>query len=271
MNSLLTTLAQHGYTTLGIAVFLEAIGLPVPAAVALVAAGAAVHMGALRLDVAFGVAMLAMLAGDGLLFIIGRKTGWWLLGILCRLSANPESCIWISADSFYRRGRTTLVIAKFIPAINTMAPPLAGSMRMRVAQFLWLDAAGSLLYIVAYGALGYAFSGLLDRIVQAFETTGRAVQALLVVGVAAYAAYRAWLYWKHRVYRVVPRVPASELARRLGDVEEAAGVLIADVRSHSYYERGGQRIAGSIRLDPGSLPRTMHELPKDKDIFLYCT
>ena len=80
---------------------------------------------------------------DTLMFLMGRYTGWWLLGILCRVSLNPESCILRSADSFYRRGRALLVMAKFIPGINTMAPPLAGCMNMRFTQFLRLDLAGA--------------------------------------------------------------------------------------------------------------------------------
>src|SRR3954454_15624665 len=115
MNAFFRELGRHPYLSLGLIVFLEAVGIPVPAAIALVAAGAAAAMGALRVDVALAVAIFAMLLGDTILYFIGRTTGWWLLGILCRLSANPESCILFSADSFYRRGRTTLVIAKFLP------------------------------------------------------------------------------------------------------------------------------------------------------------
>jgi membrane protein DedA with SNARE-associated domain len=271
MNSIFSTLAHHAYLSLAVVVFLEAVGIPIPAALAIMAAGAAAAMGALRPDVTVAVALVAMMAGDLLLFMVGRKTGWWLLGILCRLSANPESCILTSADSFYRRGRATLVVAKFIPAINTMAPPLAGSMRMRLPQFLALDAAGALLYIVGFGALGYAFSGLIARVTRVFDTASRLVEWLMVVGLIVYAAYRVWLYWKNRVYRVVPRVPITELARRVIEPEQATQIVIVDVRSHSYYEAGAQRIAGSIRLDPNRLPVALHELPKDKDIYLYCT
>src|ERR1700743_3588289 len=146
MGSLNTALSQHGYAILAAIVFLEAIGIPVPAAIALLVSGGAVARGALQCQYVLGIAVLAMLAGDTLMFLLGRYTGWWLLGILCRVSLNPETCILRSADSFYRRGRTLLVIAKFIPGINTMAPPLAGSMRMRLGTFLRLDLAGGELY-----------------------------------------------------------------------------------------------------------------------------
>ena len=271
MHEVLATVARHGLAALGLAVFLEAIGLPVPAALALLAAGAACAWHTMRPDAALAVAMLAMLAGDILLFFVGRYSGWQLLGILCRLAANPETCILTSADSFYRRGRTTLVVAKFIPAINTMAPPLAGSMRMRFTQFLWLDAAGALLYIGVYGIGGYLFSDFLSMITHGFETASRALSWLVGVGMVAYVAYHAVLYWKHRVYRVVPRVQVSELLNRLEDAKESERVMIADVRSHGYYDPGAERIRGSIRLEPNHLMAAMEALPKDKEIYLYCT
>jgi membrane protein DedA with SNARE-associated domain len=118
MESWTTTLVQHGYLVLATAVFLEAVGLPVPAALALLIAGGVAAHGILQIPYALGVALVAMLAGDTLMFLLGRYTGWWLLGILCRVSLNPEraSCdrrILLSPRSYL------LVIAKFIPGINT--------------------------------------------------------------------------------------------------------------------------------------------------------
>jgi len=139
MESWISGLALHGYSVLFAAVFLEAVGLPIPAALALLIAGGASARGSLQGSYALGGAFLAMIAGDTLMFAMGRYTGWWLLGVLCRISLNPESCILRSADSFYRRGRALLVVAKFIPGINTMAPPLAGCMNMSLTQFLGLD------------------------------------------------------------------------------------------------------------------------------------
>src|ERR1700683_4108028 len=161
MDSWISGLSQHGYSILFTAVFLEPIGLPVPAALILLIAGGAAANGTLQPIYALSGAVFATLAGDMMMFLLGRYTGWWLLGLLCRVSLNPEACILRSADSFYRRGRTLLVVAKFIPGINTMAPPLAGSMNMRTLTFLRLDLAGALLYVGSYLLVGYVFSGAL--------------------------------------------------------------------------------------------------------------
>ena len=100
MQSLLSGLPQHGYSILFTVVFLEAVGFPVPAAPALLIAGAASAGGSLDPLLAAAYALSAMMLGDTLMFVMGRYTGWWLLAVLCRLSLNPESCILRSADSF---------------------------------------------------------------------------------------------------------------------------------------------------------------------------
>src|SRR3984885_14386366 len=194
MESWMSGLAQHGYLILFTAVFLESVGLPMPAALALLIAGAAAAGGSLRVSYALGGSVLAMFAGGTLVFLLGRYTGWGLLGILCRISLNPESCILRSADSFHRRGRVLLIVAKFVPGINTMAPPLAGSMNMRFAQFLGLDLVGTVLYVAAYFGVGFLFSGALEAITRGYNTAGRIVGWVAIALIVGYLLFRTWLW-----------------------------------------------------------------------------
>jgi len=246
------------------------MGLPVPAALALIAAGAASALSHLRPELVVMIALSAMLVGDSLLFVLGRSTGWALLGFLCRLALNPESCILRSAESFYRRGRTTLMFAKFVPGINSLAPPLAGSMRMGYGQFLRLDFIGACLYTLAYAGFGYLFSSVIEGVVRGAQTVGRAVEWVLLAAVVGYVGYRVYLYWKHRKCRVVPRVQVAELAAKLASGEYGR-IIVADVRSHGYYDPGALRIKGSIRLEPNNLLATVKDWPREKEIYLYCT
>ena len=124
VHVLLSNISQHGYSILFALVLAEAIGLPVPAALALLFAGGSSAKGPLQLGFVLLASLSAMLIGDTLLFLLGRHTGWWLLGVLCKVSLNPESCILRSAESFYRKGRILLVFAKFVPGINSLAPHL---------------------------------------------------------------------------------------------------------------------------------------------------
>ncbi len=270
MQPLISLIGHHGYILVFVIVLAESLGMPVPAAIALVAGGAAAASGLLSLSRLLLLSVLAMLLGDSLLFVAGRHMGWGLLGFLCKLSVNPETCILRSAESFYKRGKATLLFAKFIPGINTMAPPLAGSMRMPFDSFLRLDLAGASLYATVYIAVGYLFRDFLVSLMRVFQTAGRAVEAVTVLALIGYALYRVWLYRKHGVYRVVPRVHVEELTRMLASVDKDKIVLM-DVRSHGYYDAEAARIKGSIRLEPNNLKEELKSIPKDKDIYVYCT
>lgn len=266
MESWISGLVLHGYSILFAAVFLEAIGLPIPAALALLIAGGASARGSLHGSYALGGALLAMVTGDLLMFLMGRYTGWWLLGVLCRISLNPESCILRSADSFYRRGRALVVVAKFIPGINTMAPPLAGCMNMSLAQFLGLDLAGAALYTGAYFGVGFLFSGALEAITRGYQAFGRVVGWVVIVLISGYVAFQIWLWIRARMLRAVPFAIPSEAARQM-----AAGACIYDVRSHGYLDARATRITGSRRLDPHALHRSSEEFPAEQPVYVYCT
>jgi membrane protein DedA with SNARE-associated domain len=267
---ILSVIAKYGYTSLFAALFMEAIGLPIPGALALLAAGAAAAAGVMHPALAFGVAICAMFIGDTTLYITGRVSGWQLLGFLCGLSLSPEVCILRAAKWFYKRGRTTLLFAKFLPGVNTMAPPLAGSMHMRASQFLRFDIGGVLLYALAYGSLGYLFRDVFRMIAGGLQAFSRAVAWVVLVGVIAYVCYRVWLYARYRLSRFVPRVPVSDVEARL-KLEGMPDIIIADVRSHGYYDQGEQRVQGSIRIEPNNLEVFIETLPKDTPIYLYCT
>jgi membrane protein DedA with SNARE-associated domain len=270
MDDLLPIISRHGYGLLAAVCFAEAIGLPLPAALAIITAGAVAAYGRLHVYGVFGAGFVAMVAGDTVLYFLGRASGWALLGVLCRLSANPESCILRSAEYFYRRGKQTLLFAKFIPGINTMSPPLAGSMKMRFQSFLQFDAGGAALYVGVYAAAGYLFSDALRTITRGLRTAGSAAEVVFGVALGVYVIYRIWVYRRYRLLDVVPRVPVEELARRLAS-DENRSILIADVRSHGYYDAESERIAGSIRIEPNNLEEEIKNLPRDREIYLYCT
>jgi membrane protein DedA with SNARE-associated domain len=270
MGDLVFRIAQHGYLIISAIVFLGSLGVPVPATLTLVGSGAAAASGALKAPAVFLVALTAMLLGDSLLFVLGRYMGWGLLGLMCKISRNPETCILRSAESFYKRGRSTLIIAKFIPGVSAMIPPLAGSMKMPFGQFVALDLIGISLWILAYGGTGFLFHNFIVAITHGVQVAGNAVGVVIAIGIVVFVVYRVLIYHKHRIYRIVPRVQVDELAKRL-EVEGSDRILLVDVRSHGYYDSGAERIRGSIRIEPNNLEEEIKHLPHDKDIYLYCT
>jgi membrane protein DedA with SNARE-associated domain len=268
MTELLSAIARHGYLLIFGIVLCESIGLPLPAALALVAGGAASASHTLHPATVLAIALSAMVLGDITTFTLGRQAGWALLGFLCRLSMNPETCILRSAESFYKRGKLTLLFAKFVPGINTMAPPLAGSMKMRPLQFLRFDVVGAALYVCAYFTLGYSFHNFLAAITRGIGTASHIMGVVLLIALVVYIAYRVWTYQTAK-HNPVPRAAIEELALRVQ--AEAEDVIIADVRSHGYYDAAAERIKGSIRFEPNNFAEEVKNLPKDKDIYLYCT
>jgi hypothetical protein len=143
-------------------------------------------------------------------------------------------------------------------------------MKIRPGQFAQLDLAGAALYVFAYGGFGFLFRDFLAAIARGFRTAGHAMETVLLITLAGYVVYRVWLYRKHAIYRVVPRVQVEELASKLTSGEKDK-LLIVHVRRHGYYEAYAARIQGSVRLEPNNLTEELKKLPKDKDIYLYCT
>src|ERR1700758_3414117 len=190
MNNLLLSMAHHGYALIFAVLLAESMGLPFPASIALVTAGAGVASHTLSGSGILLAATIALLVGDTVQFWLGHYTGWALLGFLCRLSMNPETCILRSAESFYKRGKLTLVFAKFVPGINTMAAPLAGSMKMRFGQFLRLDMVGALLYAGTYLMVGYLSRDFLAAILTGFHQAGLAMEVVVGGALVGYAGYR---------------------------------------------------------------------------------
>ena len=267
MENLLSAASAHSYLILFLVVFLEAVGVPVPAAIALLISGGAIALGDMDPMGTPLIAIGAMLLGDNLMYLVGRFSGWWLLSLLCRVSLNPENCIMNSARMFHRRGRIVLLFAKFVPGINTMAPPLSGSMNMPWWQFAALDLCGTTLYIGAWMAIGFLFSDAMESIKSGFATAGSVVEWIIGAAVVLWLANRLRLMWSEKKLGTAASVTVHTAATRLADSD----VLVFDVRSHGYYDGGAVRIPGAQRLDPHGIHATLAALPQDKEIFLYCT
>ena len=267
-------IAQHGYAVVALILFFAAAGLPLPTSLTLLAAGAAAHHD-LRMEILLPIAWLATLSGDSLIYLGGRYTGWWLLSFMCRLTMNPERCIFSSSAYFYRRGAKTLLFSKWIPGLAAMAAPLAGSLNMRFSRFLRLDSAGVGIYVVAWVSAGYLFSGFIRDIAAWIQRLGHAVLFLIGLLLLGYAAALLVFTIKARKYEKIRKISASSLKQRLEELTPDTLVVIADVRSHGYYDPGMRRIKNSIRVEPTRLKEELEALREfmapECEIYLYCS
>ena len=149
MESLTNMLAQHGALVLFAVVFAEQVGLPFPALPLLVAGGVLVGTGHLAWSSALGAAILATLMADAIWYLAGQWRGRPVLSLLCRIALEPDACVRRTEDFFLRHGPKSLIVAKFIPGLSTIAPPLAGIVGLSVPLFLLYDTLGALLWVVS--------------------------------------------------------------------------------------------------------------------------
>lgn len=271
---LVDIVAQHGYAVVAIILFLAAAGLPLPTSIVLLLAGAAAH-DRLSLYVVLPLAWACAVVGDTLLYFGGRYTGWWLLAGMCRLSINPEACIFSSSAYFYRRGARTLLFSKWIPGLSSMAAPLAGSLNMRFGKFIGLDAPGVAIYVSAWMLTGYLFSKFINLIILWVHKLGHAVAIIAAILAVGYAISVLVFQIKARKYNKIEKITALGLKERLESLDPSRLVVIADVRSHNYYDPGMQRIKNSIRVEPTRLKEELIALREfmapECEIYLYCS
>ena len=264
MNEAIQFLNHHGYALLFAWVLVVQIGLPVPAIPLLLAAGS----GRMDFALAVGLAIIAALVADLMWYYLGRYRGSRVLKLLCRISLEPDSCVRRTEDVFARHGAQSLLIAKFVPGLNTTAPPLAGIFRMPVSRFMLFDGLGALVWAASFVGLGYIFGDQLEQIAAYAMRWG---SSLVVVLVGSLAAYILWKYvqrqrFLHRLRNA--RITPKELMERLSTGDE---VTIVDLRRPLDVEALPYRIPGALRMAMEELEKRHQEIPRDRDIVLYCS
>jgi membrane protein DedA with SNARE-associated domain len=268
MSEIVAFLLRYGYAVLFVSVSSEQLGFPVPAPPVLLAMGALTGTEHFSFALALLVAVCGCLASDALWYQLGRRHGASILNLLCRISLEPDSCVRRTENVFARHGARALLFAKFVPGLNTVAAPVAGLTRMRRSRFLAWDAAGATLWAGAYLGVGRAVSGELEHVAEAALGLGTRLVAVLA---GALAVYLLWKYvQRQRFIRKlsIARITPEELRRRIDSGEE---VTVVDLRGSLEFEDDGAGVPGAIHLDPEDLDARLAEIPRDREVVLYCT
>ena len=269
MNDALQVLVQYGYVVLFAFVLAEQIGLPIPAVPALLGVGALTGAGRMSLALAFAAVLAASLPPDLVWYELGRRRGGRVLGCLCKISLEPDSCVRRTEDLFTRSGRKALLIAKFFPGLSTVAPPLAGMVGVGRGKFIVLDSLGAIIWSGAWMGVGYVFSDALEPVAARAAHLGN--YALLVAG-AALASYIAFKFiQRQRFLRSlrIARITPDELKRRL-DAGDGSLVVI-DTRSALEVDTAPYAIRGATWIAAEEIDQRHLEVPRDREIVLYCT
>jgi membrane protein DedA with SNARE-associated domain len=258
-------LIRHGYVLLFGWVLLEQMGLPIPAVPLLIAAGALTRAGKMNLTFAVALAFIAVILADLFWYSLGRYRGGRILKLLCRISLEPDSCVRRTENLFIRHGVRSLLVAKFIPGLNTAAPSLAGVFRMPVRRFLIFDSLGGFLWVATVTSLGLIFSNQLEEIAQRW---GGWLVAVLAGSLAAYVLWK-FLQRQRFLRRLrIARITPKELMDKLTANEI---ISIVDLRQPMDIEAFPQMIPGALRIAMEEIEERHEEIPRDRDVVLYCS
>ena len=267
MDDVTQFLVRHGGLVLFVIVLAEQIGLPIPAVPALLTAGALAGAGKMNLALAVVLGVAACLLGDLLWYYLGRRRGAQVLNVLCRISLEPDSCVRRTEAFFVRHGTRSLIWAKFIPGLSTVTPALAGIFGVSVERFMLYNSLGALLWTAAFVMPGYLFSDQLERVAAQAARWGSSLVVLVGGVLALYIVYkyihRQLLLRELRIARITP----DELKQMLDDGQD---VMIVDLRQPLVLQADPYSIPGALRMAVEELEHRHHEIPRDRDVILYC-
>lgn len=266
MVQTLDFVVRHGYALLFFWVLAEQGALPIPSAPLLLACGALAKDGRLSAHLIVLTGVSACLIADNVWFALGRLRGAKVLRLICRVALEPDSCVRKTETAFLRFGVRSLLVAKFVPGLNAVAAPLSAISGVSFGRFIVFDTLGATIWILGYGGLGYIFSNQLDLVGDYAARMGS------WIGVVAIALLAAWIGWKYTQRKrflkklSVARITAEELRDKLEAGEE---IVVVDVRSS--LESDDDMVPGALRIPLEDLEARHNDIPRDRDIILFCS
>jgi membrane protein DedA with SNARE-associated domain/rhodanese-related sulfurtransferase len=261
-------LVTYGYVLLFAWVLIEQLGVPLPATPMLLAAGALSAERQLSFPAAFAFGLAACLLSDATWFLVGRRYGYHVLSLLCRMSLEPTICVRRTQLRLGRRRRATLLFAKFVPGMALLSSPIAGQSGMAFPEFMLFDGFGSAFWIATLLAAGRIFGDALKRDPSLLNLAGRFSGALLLAAILGILGAR--IYRRKRLLRqlAASRLEPEELRNQLDAGEE---VYIVDLRHPLEQLTDPFTLPRAVRVSPDDLASRAQEIPRDRDVILYCT
>jgi membrane protein DedA with SNARE-associated domain/rhodanese-related sulfurtransferase len=259
---------RYGYLLLFAWVLAEQMGLPLPSAPLLLAAGALAGRHRMNLAMVIALPIVAVVTCDSFWYELGRLKGMKVLQWLCRISLEPDSCVRRTQVRFKRNGPWELVVAKFIPGMNAVAAPLAGIIRMPLRRFVLFDGLGAMLWAGSYITTGYVFSGELEDVASHLAFLGRGLFGILLAGMLLYVGWKYFNRLRFLRKLRIARVDPEELHQMMDAGED---IVVIDLRHTLEFEAEPETIPGAIHMDAAELEEAIEVIPRDRDIVLFCS
>lgn len=259
---------RYGYLVVFAWVMAVQLGAPLPSTPLLLTAGTLTGTHHLRLPLVIAAALGGSLIADSVWYAFGKRYGSAVVRIVCRLSLESSACVRKTEGYFSRRGPSALLVAKFIPGLAILAPPIAGQSGMAYGRFLAFDALGVLLWAGTATLGGRIFGDVLMRHPQALSWTAHFFLALFLLLVLGFLAWR--LFQRRAFVRSVrlARLEPTDLKRMMDDGEP---VFIVDLRHPLDYLPDPRTLPGALSLTPDKLMAESTRIPRDQEIVLFCT
>lgn len=268
MTDALEFLVRHGYWLLFAAILVDQLGLPFPALPFLLASGAVARSGRIDLAAAILLGTAAAIAAHLVWYEAGRRKGGRILKLVCRVSVEPDACVRQTQDVFSRHGSKSLLVARFVPGVDVVAPPLAGTSGMSRGRFLALDGAGALLWAGSQIALGYAFSEQLETVAALAVELGTKAMVLVAALAALWIGFKV-LQRRRLIARLrIARITPEQLHAKLAAGEDVA---IIDLRHRFDHEVHPRTLPGAIRIPAEEIETRHGEIPRGREVVLYCS
>jgi membrane protein DedA with SNARE-associated domain/rhodanese-related sulfurtransferase len=267
-HDLVSLLSQYGLAMVFANVLIEQLGLPVPALPTLVVAGALATEGKLSMPLLFAVALVACSLADITWYIAGRRFGNRVMKLLCRISLTPDYCVSETQARFERWGVSALLIAKFVPGLATIAPPLAGTTRIAWPRFLFFNTLGGALWVGTGLGGGMLLGPYMEPLLTWLDDIGSIAIVIIVALLAAYIAFKWWERRRFFTMLRMARISVDELYRL---IDAGTKPVIVDVRSPTGRALEPRQIPGALHVPLHAVDHHVKDLPRDREIILYCT
>lgn len=261
-------LERYSAVILPVLVAAEQVGIPLPAVPALLVVGALAAKGRVSLLLVIAAIAAVALPVDLVWHELGRRRGARVLSGLCRLSLEPDVCVRRTGNLFLRHGVRALLVAKFLPGLTTVMPPLAGVFGVPRLRFAIYDLAGVVLWAGLWAGIGYVFSDTIEVLVLRVSALGRAA-GLVVAG--ALVGYVLFKYLRRRLFlrRLrIARISPEDLKRKL---EAGEDIAIVDLRTALDVAATPYAIPGSRWIPAEALNEHLSDIPRDRELVLYCS
>jgi membrane protein DedA with SNARE-associated domain/rhodanese-related sulfurtransferase len=259
---------KYGYLILFLWVLVEQMGVPIPSVPILLTAGTLTSTHKMSLPLVLLAVILGSLISDSVWYWMGKKYGGVVVKLLCRLSMESNTCVRRTENYFAKRGAQALLVAKFIPGLSTVAPPIAGQSSMKYGLFAVYDTAGILLWALTFTLGGRFFGDILKRHPNALAWVTRFGFVLFVL---LLLAFFIWRFFRQRAFLREIRMARLDPRDLKEMLDRGQPVYIVDLRHPLDYLPDPRTLPGAVLFSPDKLVEHCAEIPRDRDVVLFCT